>query len=244
MRPRVAALRQQIVLNAVTSSSGRASSSESVRTLASAAQATHASGTPARTVHQEDDAASRSNRPADDALDAVVSASRIARATLGKQSCRSDAQWPTSAATDAALRNTWSATCGSEHTAIAHRPSQLLRCAQRTQLRTATVPSSLAPQQSMPSASAPLPASTSAISSVFTLLLRSNTHDEQCSTPTSPGRTPHRRISRSVTVSAIDTVSSSSPHALYCSASAGRCTASMAIALVQWRGAYTSSAYT
>ena len=103
MRPRVAALRQQIVLNAVTSSSGRAASSESVRTLAGAAQATHASEISC-VVHQEDDAASRSNRPADDALDASAGASRIASAPLGKQSCRCDSQRPARVAVEFAVR--------------------------------------------------------------------------------------------------------------------------------------------
>ena len=94
MRPRVAELRQQIALNAVTSSSGRACSSKSVRTLASAAQATHASEMPACTVHREDAAASRSNDAVDGASDARVGCAAVYRPSAHANKARERRQKP------------------------------------------------------------------------------------------------------------------------------------------------------
>ena len=111
----------------------------------------------------------------------------------------------------------------SQHTATAHRPSQLALRTQRLQLATATIASG--PQLSMPSASV-LPTSNSAISSLLMLLLRSSRDapPPTCSWPIALPTTPHRSISRHDAASAMDTASSipSSPHALRRSMSRSR----------------------
>ena len=102
---------------------------------------------------EDEDATSRLDRMLTSAVDADGGETLAAGATLGQQDCRGGAPRPTSVAIAAAPQDRRAATCASEHTASAHRPSQLPRCAQATQPRTAAAPSSLAPQQSTPSAS-------------------------------------------------------------------------------------------